>query len=156
MTLLEICLSLLILGIVFGVAIPFSQEIFRKHPLEAQLDSFEEMVRTAIAESQAENRTARVVFNKSSILLYGEPDEAAEESEEDAHITKLLIPGGGKYQIQLWPDFEWIRPEETGWDIPASGLILPLNIKWTLEDSWLAASVDPMTGEIKDVTYELN
>ena len=156
MTLLEICMSLMIIGIVFGLAIPFTQEIFRPHPLETQLESFDDLVRTAIAESHTENQTARIVFTKSAIRLAGAVEEESDLSAAPDTDRTLLIPGGAKYQLQLWPDFEWVNPDDTGWDIPATGLILPLTIKWVLDDSWLAASVDPMTGAIKDVTYELN
>lgn len=157
MTLLEICFSLLIIAVVFGVAIPFSQEIFRQHPLEAQLDAFDALVLQAIDESQSEQQTASIVFNQSSIRLVNNAEETdAAEADTAVKSTEILIPGGAKYQIQQWPEFEWVTPDEARWDIPATGLILPLNIKWTLDDSWLAASIDPMTGEIKDVTYELH
>jgi len=154
MTLLEICFSLLIIAIIFGASIPFAQELFSKHPLEAQLDSFEEMVRTAIKESQSENRSAYISFDEFKIQLFGENTNEVDEGTAE-QLEEIIIPGGAKYQIQLWPDFEWVKPQETSWSIPATGLILPLNIRWSLDDSWIAASIDPMTGEIKDVTYEL-
>ncbi|MEM6884632.1 MAG: type II secretion system protein [Verrucomicrobiota bacterium] len=158
MTLLEICFSLLIIGIVFGVAIPFSQEMFKQHPLEDQAIAFEELVLTAMHESRRENYTARIVFEKNAIKLFG---QAKRNNLEDIEapttvLDEILIPGGSKYELQMWPNFEWSKPNDSGWNIPNNGLILPLNIKWTLDDSWLAASVDPMTGELKDITYELN
>jgi len=169
MTLLEIALSLLILGVVFGTAIPLSMELFNRHPLEDHVNEFSDFIQISMIES-AERRQTRIFrFEEDRIIasqFYVEAkgpdlgffnqtiDEETEEStKKDDNV--LLLPEETKYVIRLWPSDQWLKPEGQAWRIPPDGLILPLSIKWEAGESWMAASIDPLTGALSDVTFEL-
>jgi len=154
-TLLEISISMLMVGIVFAVAIPPSLDIFEPHPLEPHLSDFRDLVESSLIASSNSRSTTILRFEEDRITTISPQKRETDFAEEESEEISLKLPEGARYEIRLWPSEDWIRPEGLPWRVPAQGLLLPLSIKWTLGDSWLAASVDPLTGEIGEVTYEL-
>lgn len=146
---------MLMVGIVFAVAIPLSLDIFEPHPLETHLADFQDLVQTSLIDSSNSKTTTILRFEKDRITTTSSSEGEGDFPEEESEGITLELPQGARYEIRLWPSENWIRPEGVAWRVPAQGLLLPLSIKWTLGDSWLAASVDPLTGEISEVTYEL-
>ncbi|MEM1159163.1 MAG: hypothetical protein AAGH72_13020 [Verrucomicrobiota bacterium] len=147
-TLLEICLCLLILGVIFGVAIPLSASLFKSHPLEEQARSFQSLVNAAALASSESGYPYSFRFERKQIIHFAEDDTD--------NASNLVLAPNERYQIQLWPSERWQEPDGESWSIPPEGLILPLSIKWMEGDSWIALSISPLSGETLEMTYELH
>jgi hypothetical protein len=167
LTLLEICLCLLIIGVVFGAAIPLTTHVFKDHPLQEQVHTFQTAVGHALITSSESGTPRMFRFDKDGIFVFGDSaadldsdsdsfSDSSSVSFADGAPTRLPLNENMRYQIQLWPSQDWLSPDGQSWAIPPAGLILPIALKWWQDDSWIAIAIDPLTGEIRDMTYELH
>jgi type II secretory pathway pseudopilin PulG len=113
-TLIEIALSIFILMLLLGLAVPSLSGVFAGRRLKQSLDQFNGLVRQAHERSVTERRSYLIVWGKNGVLLRPETFAEGEEAKATAEfrlskgtILRLSLPaalvGNHPWEWIFWP-----------------------------------------------------
>ena len=168
-TLLEMCIVLLIILLLFGVTMPAIQSAFVEQALRQDSHQFALMVKTAMIQSAEQHRPYVMEMNSASVSLHplGEvakdPDDPANQSQDDAPAStttqledvtatdafnapnKLLVADLDKKDT-------WIDMPQTTWTFRPGALCPATTIRMSRGDSWVQMDFTPLTGNVENET----
>jgi prepilin-type N-terminal cleavage/methylation domain-containing protein len=166
-TLLEMCMVLLIIAILFGVTMPALQSAFVEQNLRKDSHQFALMVKTAMIQSAEQHRPYVMEMSNTSVSLHP-LGEVAKDADDDTATTdtaaasdapvmadvsittaldadnKLLTADPNK--TDSWIDM----PDNTTWTFQPGELCPATRVRMTRGDSWIEMSFTALTGNVED------
>ena len=153
-TLLEMVVVIALTGLLLGIAMPSIDDLWQDQALQAKLDSFNKIVRTA--QSLAHDRQAQtyVTFEEERVFIYPE----IEEEEGFAANRGLKFMALGEKEL-----FEMTKPyalqdaptRKNRWAFWPTGNCEPVTIKYSGPSGTWTQIFDPLSASGRITEYEL-
>jgi type II secretory pathway pseudopilin PulG len=162
-TLLEMCMVLFIIALLFGVTMPAMQSAFTEQHMRKDTHQFALMVKTAMIQSAEQHRAYVIDLTSTSMALHpmGEAAKEADTSSsddsdaaannpvtEDVEVTsefdppnKLLIPDPQKANA-------WIDMPPTSWIFQSGELCPATRVRLKRGEAYLEMSFNALTGNV--------
>jgi prepilin-type N-terminal cleavage/methylation domain-containing protein len=171
-TLLEMCMVLFIILLLFGVTMPAMQSAFVEQGLRRDAHQLALMVKTAMIQSAEQHRAYVIDLAAATMALHpvgeapaqpdassstnDDPAAAANSAMTDVDVTseldasnKLLAPDPQK--ANAWIDM----PPGTQWVFQPGELCPATRVRLTRGEAWLEMSFNALTGNVENETYSL-
>jgi type II secretory pathway pseudopilin PulG len=162
-TLLEMCIVLFIIALLFGVTMPAMHSAFTEQAVRKDAHQLALMVKTAMIQSGEQNRAYVIDLTSTTMALHpfgvdpADADDPTAESDDDTPSTstltnvelttkldpanKLLAPDPQK------PD-AWVEMPATTWVFQPGELCPATQVRVKRGDSWLDMSFAALTGNV--------
>jgi prepilin-type N-terminal cleavage/methylation domain-containing protein len=172
-TLLEMCMVLFIIAILFGVTMPAIQSAFTEQAVRKDSHQLALMVKTAMIQSAEQHRNYVIDLTNNTMALHpadpatSQADTSADTSSgndtdttaaagsiqmEDVVVTdqldapnKLLAPDPIKPNA-------WVDMPDTSWVFQPGELCPATRIRLSRGDAWLEMSFNALTGNVENET----
>jgi prepilin-type N-terminal cleavage/methylation domain-containing protein len=170
-TLLEICMVLLIIAILFGVTMPAIQSAFVENAVRQDSHELALMVKTAMIQSSEQHRSYVIDLTGTTMALHpagatvpdtdtdaeaavDKTDDATASANDDVEEQRTLTP---PTQL-LTPDPQktnaWVLMPPTSWVFVPGELCPATHVRFVHNDAYLEMSFDALTGNMeKESTY---
>jgi len=171
-TLLEMCIVLVIIVLLFGVTTPAIQSAFTEQTVRQDAHQLALMVKTAMIQSAEQHRDYVIDLTETTMALYpaseapADPDAssstddaasaaAGDSTMADVSVTSKLAPSN---QL-LVPDpikvNAWVPMPPTRWTFQPGELCPATLVRVARGDAWLSMSFDALTGNVANETYSV-
>jgi prepilin-type N-terminal cleavage/methylation domain-containing protein len=171
-TLLEMCMVLFIIALLFGMAMPAIQSAFVEQAVRSDAHQLALMVKTAMIQSAEQHRAYVVELTATTMALHpmGETsadpdappstdDDAATAAKNSAMASVDVTSKFNPPNQLLVPDLHkvnaWIAMPPTSWVFQPGELCPATHVRLARGDAWLEMSFDALTGNVTDETYSL-
>jgi len=159
-TLLEMCVVLLIMGLLLGMTLPAMRTAFVEQELRNDSRQLALMVRTAMLQSDEQSRPYVIDFTSKTLALHPQAPTAHDDDsttskaaaarppavEADFALdasTKVLVPNPDKAG-------EWIALPATTWLFQPGDLCHVPRVRLLRGEAWLEMSFNALTGHVED------
>lgn len=147
-TLLEMMISICILLIILGLAVPSLTGVIADKRLRHSLNEFNDMVRKAQERSVAEHRAYLIVWNDKNVVLR---PEAFTRDEEAKDVAQMAITRGEALTLSLPSALMKEPPGE--WIFWPSGNCEPAIVSYKSTNGSWSANYSPLTGRGELISY---
>jgi prepilin-type N-terminal cleavage/methylation domain-containing protein len=169
-TLLEMCIVLFIIALLFGVSVPAMQSAFTEQKMRNDAHQFALMVKTAMIRSAEQHRAYVIDVTATSMDLHPggtdskDADDASDTTtaaDDDSSTTpvmenvsvaskldppnKLLAPDPHKLNA-------WVAMPPTTWVFQPGELCPTPRVRFARDDSWVEMSFNALTGNVENET----
>ncbi len=154
-TLLEICLVLVIIAVVIGLAIPNITSLMTDERMRGTARGFSELATTARRLSVSEGRAYVIEFDERCCVLRPiEKGARGYSAQEEASEQVFKLPANITWQVERWNSGEYRRPKGERWVFGTSGLSEPVRVKFRGGgESWFVVSFSPLTVAMREEAY---
>ncbi len=139
-TLIEIAISVLIMLLLLGLAVPSMNGVLADRRLHRSLDAMNALVRQAQERSIREHRPYLIVWEKEAIVLR---TAAPAKDEGDAAVATLPFKRGDAFRLTLPAALTDDPPAE--WTFWPSGICEPAVVRYKGNDGAWTANYSPLT-----------
>ena len=147
-TLLEIMISICILLVILGLAVPSLSGVLADKRLRRSMNEFNNLVRQAQERSVAEHRAYLIAWDEQEVILR---PEAFAKGEEIKPAAKLALAKGESLVLSL--PSALAKDLAAEWIFWPSGTCEPAIIKFSgVNGSW-AANYSPLTARPEMIAY---
>jgi type II secretory pathway pseudopilin PulG len=143
-TILEVCVVLFIVAVIFVVAVPPASHLMDEEKLQRPIRELQTFARTARRNAIMENRSYEVLLLNDSYLL--RPVSA----NRDRPAVTYGLPAGVTFAIKRLGDREFLKQTDATWVFSPSGLCEPMTFLFQRKDNWVRCRVDPLTATIQN------
>jgi prepilin-type N-terminal cleavage/methylation domain-containing protein len=144
-TLVEVCIVLFIVAVLFAVAaMPVSRLLHQEH-LEKPIRTLQSFAKTARQLAMAEHRTYVVVLSGFRYALQPLTDEDKNNEQE-----VYELPPDITFTIQYPNESEFHRPSDARWLFSPNGLCEPVRFLFQRGNNWIKFRINPLTARIED------
>lgn len=147
-TLIEVVISIFIILLLLGLAIPSLSGVLADKRLRRSLDSFNRLVYQAQEKSTGEHRPYLLVWTKQAIELR---PEVSLNDDDPASVAQYEIAKGESLTLNLTAALTKDPPAE--WIFWPSGTCEPAEIKFAGHDGSWTASYSPLTARAQLIAY---
>jgi prepilin-type N-terminal cleavage/methylation domain-containing protein len=170
-TLLEMCMVLFIIALLFGVTMPAMESAFTEQAVRRDAHQLALMVKTGMIQSAEQHRAYVIDLTSTTMALHpvgeaaADPDASSSDDEDasanksamqnvevtsglDSH-NRLLTPNPQK--ANNWMDM----PDGTQWVFQPGELCPAPRVRLKRGDAWLEMSFNALTGNVENETYSL-
>jgi type II secretory pathway pseudopilin PulG len=147
-TLIEIALSIFILMLLLGLAVPSLSGVFAGRRLKQSLDQFNGLVRQAHERSVTERRPYLIVWGKNGVLLR---PEIFAEGEEAKATAEFRLSKGTMLRLSLPAALVGNHPWE--WIFWPSGNCEPATVQFRGPPGVWTANYSPLTAQPELTQY---
>jgi type II secretory pathway pseudopilin PulG len=143
-TILEVCVVLFIIAVMFSVAVPTASHLLEEEKLQAPIRELQTFARMARRNAMMENRPYEVLLLNDSYVL------RPVDSSKDSGLKPVTyqLPAGVTFEIQRPADREFLKQAEANWFFSSNGLCEPMKFLFQRKRDWVRFRVDPLTGTI--------
>ena len=145
-TILEVCVVLFIIAVMFSVAVPTASHLLDEEKLQGPIRELQTFARTARRNAMMEDRPYVVLLLNDSYLL--RPVDTSKDSGRKP-ITYALPPGV-TFAIKRVGDKSFAKQTDANWYFSPNGLCEPIRFLFQRNGDWVRFRVDPLTGTIQD------
>ena len=145
-TILEVCVVLFIIAVMFSVAVPTASHLLDEEKLQRPIRELQTFARTARRDAMMENRPYVILLLNDSYLL--RPVDISKESGRKPLTYNL--PAGVTFTIKRLGDHDFLKQTEASWFFSPNGLCEPMRFLFQRASDWVRFRVDPLTGTIQD------
>jgi type II secretory pathway pseudopilin PulG len=145
-TILEVCVVLFIIAVMFTVAVPTASHLLDEEKLQAPIRELQTFARTARRDAMMENQTYVVLLLNESYLL--RPLDPKKDSARKPMTYDL--PAGVTFAIKRLGDREFLKQSDANWVFSPNGLCEPMRFIFQRNDDWVRFRVDPLTATIQN------
>jgi prepilin-type N-terminal cleavage/methylation domain-containing protein len=145
-TLLEVCVVLFILAVLFVVAVPPAAHLMDEEKLQGPIRELQNFARTARRNAMMENRTYEVLLLNGSYVL------RPVDKKKDANDTeqKYDLPDDVTFAIKRLGDREFLKQTDATWLFAPNGICEPMNFVFQRKGDWVRFQVDPLTATFQN------
>jgi prepilin-type N-terminal cleavage/methylation domain-containing protein len=144
-TLLEVCVVLFIVAVVFVVAAVPATHLFNEEKLLAPVRELQNFAKTARLHAMSERQTYVIRFRGDGYeLLPGNP------AERHAASQRYFLPANVKLLARTPADDDFHPATDMRWYFAPNGLCEPIAFLLQQGKSWVRFHVDPLTARIQD------
>jgi type II secretory pathway pseudopilin PulG len=145
-TILEVCVVLFIVAVIFIVAVPPAAHLLDEEKLQGPIRELQTFARTARRNAIMEDRTYEVLLLNDSYLL--RPVDNGKDSGRRP-ITYDL-PADVTFAIKRLGDREFLKQTDASWLFSPNGLCEPMKFLFQRNGDWVRFRVDPLTGTLQN------
>ena len=145
-TLLEVCVVLFILAVLFVVAVPPAAHLMDEEKLQGPIRELQDFARTARRNAMMENRTYEVLLLNGSYVL------RPVDKKKDAKDTEQTydLPDDVTFEIKRLGDREFLKQADATWLFAPNGICEPMNFVFQRKGDWVRFQVDPLTATFQN------
>ena len=144
-TILEVCVVLFIVAVLFVVAVPPAAHLFDEEKLRAPIRELQTFARTARRNAMMEDRSYEVLLLNDSYVL--RPVDKGQDSEKKPLTYGL--PSDVTFAIKRLGDREFRKEADARWIFSANGLCEPITFLFQRGSDWVRCRADPLTATIE-------
>ena len=145
-TILEVCVVLFIIAVMFAVAVPTASHLLDEEKLSRPIRELQTFARTARRNAMMENRSYVVLLLNDSYLL-----RPADDSKESARKPDTYeLPAGVTFAIERLGDKDFLKQTDAKWLFSPNGLCEPMKFIFHRNGDWVRFHVDPLTATIEN------
>jgi prepilin-type N-terminal cleavage/methylation domain-containing protein len=144
-TILEVCVVLFIVAVMFTVAVPTASHLMDEEKLEGPIRELQTFARTARRKALMENRPYVVLLLNDSYLLRPVDDS----KEGDRKPITYDLPSDVTFAIKRLGDREFLKQNDASWLFAPNGLCEPIKFLFQRKGDWVRFRVDPLTGTMQ-------
>ena len=151
-TLLEVCIAMIIVLVVVGIAIPSLNGVFSDNQIKSSFQAFDELAQDAHGRAIAEGRPYVLIWGPKEILL--RPDEPANKAEAEG-LRKVDIPKGEVWNVFFPASLFKKSGKVTAaiWTFWPGGVCEPATVAYQGKTGKWSAVYNPFTVQA-ETTYE--
>jgi type II secretory pathway pseudopilin PulG len=146
-TILEVCVVLFIIAVMFAVAVPTASHLLDEEKLQGPIRELQAFARTARRDAMMEDRPYVVLLLNDSYVL--RPADVSKDSGQKPPLTYGL-PAGVTFAIKRLGDRDFARNTDASWFFSPNGLCEPIRFLFQRKGNWVRFSVDPLTGTMQN------
>ena len=168
-TLLEMCMVLFIIALLFGVTMPAIQSAFVEQAVRKDSHQLALMVKTGMIQSAEQHRAYALDLTPTTMALHpvgeaaadpdtassGDDATAANAGSKDVEVTseldppnQLLVPDANKVNA-------WVPIPSTTWVFQSGELCPVTRVRLSRRDAWVEMSFDALTGNVENETSSM-
>lgn len=144
-TILEVCVVLFIVAVLFVVAVPPAAHLFDEEKLQAPIRELQAFARTARRNAMMEDRSYEVLLLNDSYVL--RPVDNGKETEKKP--VTYGLPSDVTFAIKRLGDREFRKEADARWIFSANGLCEPITFLFQRGSDWVRCRADPLTATIE-------
>src|SRR5215469_983937 len=145
-TILEVCVVLFIIAVLFVVAVPPAAHLFDEEKLQAPIRELQAFARTARRNAMMEDRSYEVLLLNDSYVL--RPVDNDKETEKKP--VTYGLPSDVTFAIKRLGDREFRKEADARWIFSANGLCEPITFLFQRGSDWIRCRADPLTATIEN------
>lgn len=167
-TLLEICFVLFIIALFLGATAVVSSGMINESRLREPARKLQVFAKTARRMAMTEGQSYALKLSNAGFSVQALPQEKDIEENEAAaekppsEETETPEPLDLHYglgsaihiEVRRWDEKEWHKKVDESWVFQPSGLCEPIQVRFSLDESWLSIVFNPLTAAIEEETYE--
>lgn len=144
-TLLEVCVVLFIVAVLFAVAGPPTARLFQEEQLRRPVRELQNFAKEARRSALVENRSYQVLLlNDGYVLRPSDPKEEAEQVRAD-----YQLPRGVTYAVRRMNDTGFKGTTDARWIFLPNGLCEPMTFLFQRGQDWIKFRIDPLSARIE-------
>lgn len=145
-TLLEVCVVLFILAVLFVVTVPPAAHLLDEEKLQKPIRELQNFARTARRNAMMENRTYEVLLLSESYLLRPVDEKKGANQMEQTYE----LPSDVTFAIKRLGDRGFLKQTDGTWLFAPNGICEPMNFIFQRNGDWVRFQVDPLTATIQN------
>jgi prepilin-type N-terminal cleavage/methylation domain-containing protein len=144
-TLLEVCVVLFIVAVLFAVAGPPTARLFQEEQLRRPVRELQSFAKEARRAALVENRSYQVLLmNDGYVLRPSDPKEGTEQVRAD-----YQLPRGVTYAVRRVNDTGFKGTADARWIFLPNGLCEPITFLFQRGQDWIKFRIDPLSARIE-------
>lgn len=145
-TLLEVCVVLFIVAVLFVVTVPPAAHLLDEEKLQKPIRELQNFARTARRNAMMENRTYEVLLLSESYLLRPVDEKKGANQMEQTYN----LPSDVTFAIKRLGDRGFLKQTDGTWLFAPNGICEPMNFLFQRKEDWVRFQVDPLTATIQN------
>jgi type II secretory pathway pseudopilin PulG len=145
-TLLEVCVVLFIVAVIFIVSVPPAAHLFDEERLRRPIRELQSFARTARRQAMLDDRSFELMLLNDGYLLR----PVNEDKDRKFEPQSYQLPADVSYEIKRVGDKEFKRQSDARWIFSSNGLCEPVTFLFRRKDDWIRFRVDPLTAGIQN------
>jgi type II secretory pathway pseudopilin PulG len=145
-TILEVCVVLFIIAVMFAVAVPTASHLLDEERLSRPIRELQTFARTARRNAMLEDRPYVVLLLNDSYVL--RPVDVSKDSGKKPLTYGL--PDGVTFAIKRLGDRDFAKQTDASWVFSPNGLCEPLRFLFQRNGDWVRFRIDPLTGTMQN------
>jgi len=145
-TLLEVCVVLFIVAVLFVVTVPPAAHLLDEEKLQKPIRELQSFARTARRNAMMENRTYEVLLLSESYLLRPVDEKKGANQMEQTYD----LPSDVTFAIKRLGDRGFLKQTDETWLFAPNGICEPMNFIFQRKGDWVRFQVDPLTATIQN------
>jgi len=145
-TILEVCVVLFIVAVIFVVAVPPAAHLLDEEKLQQPIRELQTFARTARRDAMLQDRAYEVLLLNDSYLLRPVSEAAG---ATDGHTQSYELPPDVRFSIKRLSDRDFARHADARWIFSPNGLCEPLTFRFERGSDWIRFRVDPLTATVQ-------
>jgi prepilin-type N-terminal cleavage/methylation domain-containing protein len=145
-TLLEVCIVLFIVGVLFAVSVPPAAHLFDEEKLRKPIRELQTFARTARRNAMMENRPYEVLLLNGSYLLRPVDEKKDANNAEQTYN----LPSDVTFAIKRLGERGFLKQTDGTWLFGPDGICEPMNFIFQRKGDWVRFQVDPLTATIQN------
>jgi type II secretory pathway pseudopilin PulG len=142
---LEVCVVLFIVAVLFVVAVPPAAHLLDEEKLQQPIRELQSFARTARRNAMLEDRAYEVLLLDDSYVLR---PTSKDNSGSDNRRTYRL-PADITFAIKRLVDRDFAKHADARWIFSPNGLCEPLTFLFQRGSDWIRFRVDPLTATLQ-------
>jgi prepilin-type N-terminal cleavage/methylation domain-containing protein len=144
-TILEVCVVLFIVAVIFVVAVPPAAHLLDEEKLQKPIRELQRFARTARRDAMLEDRAYEVLLLNDSYVLRPVSNDAGETNNR----MNYELPADITFAIKRLTDRDFARHADARWIFSPNGLCEPLTFLFQRGTDWVRLRVDPLTATVQ-------
>jgi len=153
-TLIEIIIALVILTLLISAAVPALINFNKEEGLRKVSRTLRLYAKTAQREAILNQKPYYIELTKKEINVIKVPDTDESIQDEDTLVLhSFSVSEDIKYEIFLWNEEDWKKPDGQLWTFQPSGISDPIRIQIYQGQAWILLRFDPLTANVAEEEY---
>jgi prepilin-type N-terminal cleavage/methylation domain-containing protein len=144
-TILEVCVVLFIVAVLFVVAVPPAAHLLDEEKLQQPIRELQSFARTARRNAMLEDRAYEVLLLDDSYVLH----PASKDNSGPDNRRTYELPADITFAIKRLADRDFAKHADARWIFSSNGLCEPLTFLFQHGSDWIRFRVDPLTATIQ-------
>jgi hypothetical protein len=145
-TMLEVCVVLFIIAVIFIVSVPPAAHLFDEERLRKPIRELQSFAKTARLQAMQDGRAYELLLLNDGYQLR----PVNEDKDRKYEPRNYQLPSDVSYKIKRVADKEFKRQSDARWIFSPNGLCEPLTFLFLRKDDWVRFRVDPLTATIQN------
>jgi type II secretory pathway pseudopilin PulG len=145
-TMLEVCVVLFIIAVIFIVSVPPASHLFDEERLRKPIRELQSFAKTARRQAMLDGRAYELMLLNDGYLLR----PVNEDKDHKYEPRTYQLPSDVRYEIKRVGDKEFKRQSDARWIFGPNGLCEPLTFLFRRNNDWVRFRVDPLTATIQN------
>jgi prepilin-type N-terminal cleavage/methylation domain-containing protein len=145
-TLLEVCVALFIVSVLFVVAVPPAAHLLQEEQLQRPVRELQSLAKSARRLAMTEQRSFQLLLLDDGYQLRPVVEKKGEKWEP----VSYRLPGEIRFAIRRPGERDFARSTDGRWIFQPNGLCEPLTFRFERAGDYLQFTVNPLTATIEN------